>query len=346
MSGRLAAVVLAVALLVLSGCATTVQGPQPGPVPPVEVDNTFIFQVRDVNFEKIPGARLDIFTGAGRIMGSTTRKVNDRGLVVVRVIPQVSHQIADVATTDTLLNYRSSIRYLITAPGFLPLWGLAEVEDAWESYSRSDFARRLNRKPTDKRRLITTTLTRISDLMADPEAPDSDRQFVQAGLERLWRSWRVARGVVPAAGLWGLDRRAEGLFLKAGVEPLKPVSSVTDASLYQVFITEFLPVLGDLEATYGHLVDGWDLTVTVRSQPDGDPYAMPEIKPFRMVVSRQALEKAVEEPGGLNNLILLSDVCTFDNEKWDPLMSLDKALTKRDRTWRWLDPLLAPGSDT
>lgn len=341
-----ALVALALLSMVLGGCtqqtAKLISGP---PRVPVEIENSFSFRVRDLDFSPLPGARIDLFVGSGQIFGPTSLKVDARGRANVKVRTQVSRQIVDVETTDTLLNFRTAILYRITAPGFLPVWGRSEIEDAWESYRRADFAVRLNRRPQAKKQLITETMIPISSLLAENStAAKADRQMIIAGLKRLWRSWRAARMVIPSPGLWDLTTRPAGVYLKAGVEPVRPISELTDANLYRIFISDFLPLLRDLEATYGHLVDGWDLTLVAKTQPKDDPYAIPDRKAFRMVVSRKVLEKVQTLPGGFNNLILMSEVCTFDEKEWDPLAHLDKALARRRVVWNWLDPLLAPGS--
>lgn len=142
------AAALILCLLALSGCVQRAARLAPAPPKkPLNIENTFSFRVRDLDFAPLAGARIDLFVGSGRIKGPTVLKVDARGRAQVKVLSQVSRQIPEFQTTDTLLNFRTAIRYRITAPGFLPIWGVSEIEDAWETYRRSDFAVRLNRRP-------------------------------------------------------------------------------------------------------------------------------------------------------------------------------------------------------
>lgn len=323
--------------LLAAGCVTA---PDLAQAPKAIVDR-FDFLVRNDQFVPIRDAVVEFRFVAGRPIGPSRIKTDRRGLARLTVSPTVRYQVSPGTTDDRLYDYDSTIEYVVRAPGYLPVSGRARLTDAWQHFSRAEFAATMNRTPKNKRLLLTPVLTKVSDILAEGTDQTPDGRLVAAGIDRLWRIWEAAKTAEPAANSWELVDE-DGLTRLRGAIILPLEAGVGgDGDIYRIFTSNFLPFLADVRAVYGPLVQGWDLSVQVRAKT-ADPHALPQIATLRLVFSEQARQEAGQGPGGLNRLLMSAETIEFGGKPWQPLTRLDEGQEEAEFNWRWLAPLAAP----
>lgn len=344
--GPLLGLVLLLALL--AGCKTT---PQAVLIePPEKIVDSFVFAVHNQALQAIPGARIRVNVETGQALEPGPFRTDQKGRAVVKIKARRMNLVRNQESQDRLYRYRSVINYLITAPGWLPVWGRSELNDSLQSFKRLAFSQSMNTRPKDKDRLLAHTLIKVEEVFEAGalQGPKSDplARTVAAGLADLWRIWSVSGRLAkirPLPGSWNIRRRAGKIYLALGLEIADGLKNKHDTGLHQAFADQVIPLLDDLAVFYGPFVDGWELNLNLGYQPPSDPHAMPESVKLRMVFSESVRTDLLTRPGGLNWLILKSESLTLDGQQWRPVEKLAQADQRLELVWSQLGPLLAPG---
>ncbi|MBW1712794.1 MAG: hypothetical protein JRJ59_06575 [Deltaproteobacteria bacterium] len=330
------------------GLAAGCRSVSPGPVvsaPPAVMDQ-FYFLIQNESLQPISGARLDVMVEAGQAQSPLPLTTDSQGRARLTLQADVSRLVADAKSEDTLLSYRSVISYRISAEGYLPAWGRAELNDALEAFSRPKFSSLMDRRPRDKTRSLRHVLVRIEDIFEPGALSDPLARTVAASLPVVWRTWTLSghlERVRPVKSSWAVKRRSQGPYLKVGLELLEPLNDKSDPAVRRAFVQDFIPVMDDLAALYAPFLSGWDMNFRLGFQPKKDPHAMPEILPLRLVFSEDKRTQLMGRPGGLNWLICQAESCTLKGKPWNLPALLAKEEKKSRLVWDWLALFFAPG---
>ena len=338
-------IILAVALaaLGLTGCQTA--GPT-RQAAPAEVDDAIRFSVRDVSLDPLAGVKIKLLVESGRL-GKLEPVVTDaQGAAAINLQAAALPRLPDLRPIDKLFTFQSALIYQTDLPGYLPHRGRILLTDAYDSFNRPEFAKLMNRRPGDKQRLVELNLIRISDLV-DPEAAKTPAgAMIIAGLDRLWLIWQIngrATAVRFHPHSIGAVRTANGLYLKAGLDLIQPIGGVSDGSVHSVFTSHLLPIIEDLAAAYGQVIDGYDLTLFMPISQEGDPHALTDLHRLRLVFSESQRFFWAHSQVGLNQLIFSAEQCLLDQSDWTPLANIDRADAKLAFAWDMAGLFYTPG---
>ncbi len=341
---RLLSLALTALALSLAGCA--------GPVsparfePPVQVVDSFVFQIQDRSLRPIGNARIAVTVEAGYPLVSPPLHTDESGRAVLPMRAAVAPQVVGRRVDDRLVAYRSVIDYLVTAPGYLPVSGRSSLTDAWDAFTKATYASMLDRRPENKLRRLDLSLIGEDEVFRPDALQDPLARTVRAGLNRTWLKWLTSgrRGLVAILPeSWGVWRRDDGPYLQAGLEVLAPLGSDDDQEIYDGYVLHFIPLLNDLAAAYAPLVAGWDFTIQFQVRPGADPHAMGRILPLRIVFSEARRRELLGRPEGLKGLLLKAETRTLAGREWNPLENMEREQAAKDFILRAAGPFLAPG---
>ena len=314
---------------------------------PVEIKDRFFFRVYNQALQPLKGAVIHISLEAGQNVEPLPLVTDEKGQALLTIKAQANNLVEGVDSADRLFRYRSAIVYRIESPGRLPVWGRADLTDAYEKFSRPSFSETLDSEPKDKSLPLRHTLYRAEDFFQVDAFDDPLARTLSAGLDRLWRTWsftgRIGK-LKPTPGTWSVVRRPEGPYLKLSLDLEDALQHTEDTSVHEVYQTELIPVLDDLAALYAPFVAGWDITFNLSYRPEDDPHALAEILPLRLVFSEETRTRLIDRPGGLNWLLSSAEFCRLKEKNWRPHEILAREDAREDFIWRIVPIFFAPGA--
>ena len=336
-------VLFAVALLGLTGCQT---GGSIRQAAPAEVNDAVRFNIRDASLEPLPGVRIDLLIESGRLDRLEPVITDARGAAAINLQAAALPRLPGLHPSDKLFTFQTALIYRTDLPGYLPVRGRVLLTDAYDSFKRPEFAELMNRRPGDKHRLVELNLIRINDLIAPGSAENPAMAMITAGLDRLWLAWQIndrATAVRFHRRSIGPETTPNGLYLKVGLELIQPIGDASDNSVHSVFSAHLLPIIEDLAAVYGQVVDGYDLTMFMPISQKGDPHALTDSHRLRLVFSEAQRYFWAHSQVGLNQLILSAEQCRLDESPWTPLANVDRSDAKLAFSWDMAGLFYTPG---
>lgn len=264
-------------LAFLAGCAApATQGP--AAKTPRRIQQ-IAFRVMDGRDAPVVGAVVDIKAMAGRPVKPGPWRTDDVGEVHLKWRPSVKDETLGLATSDRVFLLQTDLRYLISAPGHIPVGGEIKRRDREQTVASPELER-LNRRARLAPVLETVVLRKRSELLGrrlarlGPEHPLVKRCLIfhrenqavvrRLGAEMAWPAFKLDGQTLTLL----MDWRGASWEGMAAAPLLAQVSLSAGVPLAVACGEELLPAPG---------VDRLRLVFFSKTTPEKDPHAIPTI---------------------------------------------------------------------